>query len=570
MSDTPQALIPVLTRAYQVVAGAGSGPEDMKEALAQVEELLGTSAAVVDVSPPSSTESPLLRDLHNREVSQLVLGAGMSLGDVVRFLRTLHASEDRESLEAHLRMAGESGLEIRFRERGHGPQGLARSIRELFPPTSTRSTPESPPAPDLSQTVESDPERDSPASVEIAQGLEPSGMPESSGHPESAPEPPKADGPASGGSRTVFHAGVLGKAGAEVSSGDTDLPPDLEVIRGAVAGLAEGRAAAARVELEHHVREALNAGHVDPLADMLRQVARYVVEDPSLESAGAVMASKLAHGRVVAQVVSEAAGRGGEAERARFLALAQLIPGAMAPALGDALADDLDRRARRLYLETLSSLGEAGLQAAVVMLDDPRWFVVRNGVSVLGELGDEGVTVYLTQALGHSDSRVRREAVMALAKMGGDDAAMLLLGMLGDGDPDVRSSVILGLGVLRVERAQRPLLEALDKEQDDDLVIAILRTLGQLGDPGAVTAIEKRALGTFFTRPPTPVRIAAYRALAAIGTPHARSVLEDGKEDKDPAVKAAILPLLAAQRVPEAKAGDPPPEGNEPTPPSDD
>ncbi|MEX2526659.1 MAG: HEAT repeat domain-containing protein [Gemmatimonadota bacterium] len=542
MSHTPQALIPVLTRAYQVVAGAGSGPEDMKEALTQVEELLGASPAVVDVSAPSSTESPLLRDLHSREVSQLVLGAALSLGDVVRFLRTLHASQDRESLEAHLRMAGESGLEVRFRERGHGPPGgLARSIRELFPPAATEATPESTTA------------------------------------LESPPEPSGSDEPAPAGSRKVFHAGVLGKAGTEAPSGgahaspdDTDASADLEAIRRAVAGLADEEAAEGPEELEHRVRDALTAGHVEPLAELLRQVAKTVTENAALESAGAVLASKLAHGRVVARVVAEAAGRGGEVERARFLALARLIPDAMAPALGDALADDLDRRARRLYLETLSSLGDAGLQAAVVMLDDPRWFVVRNGVSVLGELGDEGVTVHLTQALGHSDSRVRREAVMALAKMGGDDADMLLLGMLGDGDPDVRSSVILGLGVLRVERAQRPLLEALEKEQDDDLIIAILRTLGQLGDPGAVPAIEKRAMGTFFTRPPTPVRIAAYRALAAIGTPHARSVLEDGRDDKDPAVKAAILPLLAAQRGPEGREGDPPPEGSEPTPPSDD
>ena len=133
---------------------------------------------------------------------------------------------------------------------------------------------------------------------------------------------------------------------------------------------------------------------------------------------------------------------------------------------------------------------------------------------------------------------------MSLAKVGGEDAGMLVYGMIEDPDPDVRLAAAMAAGALKVERALRPLLALLDGESDPDVVVGVLRALGQLGDPGAVNAIEKRAVGSFFSRPPADVRIAAYRALHNIGTPHAKSLLVQAADDKDPAVKGAVRQLL--------------------------
>jgi HEAT repeat protein len=72
----------------------------------------------------------------------------------------------------------------------------------------------------------------------------------------------------------------------------------------------------------------------------------------------------------------------------------------------------------------------------------------------------------------------------------------------------------------------------------------LLRALGQIGDPGAVPAIEKRAVGGMFKKPPTDVRVAAYRALALIGTPHAKQLIEDAGNDKDPEVRTVARSLV--------------------------
>jgi HEAT repeat protein len=116
--------------------------------------------------------------------------------------------------------------------------------------------------------------------------------------------------------------------------------------------------------------------------------------------------------------------------------------------------------------------------------------------------------------------------------------------MIEDPDADVRLAAAMAAGELKVERALRPLLALLEQENDSDVMAGVLRALGQLGDPGAVNAIEKRAVGSFFSRPPADVRIAAYRALHNIGTPHAKSLLMQAADDKDPAVKGAVRQLL--------------------------
>jgi HEAT repeat protein len=178
------------------------------------------------------------------------------------------------------------------------------------------------------------------------------------------------------------------------------------------------------------------------------------------------------------------------------------------------------------------------------MLEDPRWFVVRNGVSIIGEMGSEEAVGQLTGSLANGDARVRKETVLALAKLGGQDAEQLLLGMLDDQDAGVRAMACRAAGVLGVEKSLRPLMTILDEDQDQDVQVECLQALGKLGDPGAVPLIEKRAVKGLFSRPSQEIRVAAYRALAGIGTPHAMSLLEKAATDSDPGVRTVVQALL--------------------------
>ncbi len=281
-------------------------------------------------------------------------------------------------------------------------------------------------------------------------------------------------------------------------------------------------------------------GSLDALADAAERLA---VQDDDDEACLA-MAQALVTPAVASRLAARLGAGREEERRAQLIGIFQRIGHEMALAISDALSDTTDRYARRVFMEAMVALGQEGMLVVEQMMEDPRWFVVRNAVAILGEVGGDRAVELLTTSLAHSDPRVRREGLRSLARVGGEDAGMLVYGMIEDTDPEVRLAAAVAAGELKIERALKPLLALLDQERDDDVLVGVLHALGQLGDPGAVNAIEKRAVGSFFSRPSAAVRIAAYHALYKIGTPHAKSLLVRAMNDKNTEVRRAVRQLL--------------------------
>lgn len=132
---------------------------------------------------------------------------------------------------------------------------------------------------------------------------------------------------------------------------------------------------------------------------------------------------------------------------------------------------------------------------------------------------------------------------MSLARCGGDEAPRLVERMLDDGQAEVRSAAAVALGALRVGRALPRLHALLDSEKEQGVVEAVVGALGVLGDPVSVPLLERKASSSLFSRTPSEVRIAALRALHAIGTPAARAAVEGARNDRDVAVREAARGL---------------------------
>lgn len=290
-------------------------------------------------------------------------------------------------------------------------------------------------------------------------------------------------------------------------------------------------------------RECREANEIEVAAQAFEDLLVQPVPDPDATQLAAELLWPAVETRIAVRV-------GGERLEGRREALIRgLLPlgASMAEAVGKALSETDDRHVRRNLIATLVAMGEVGWVVAQSMLSDGRWWVARNGVVVTGETGRPNFVSALTSSLAHDDPRVRREAVRALARIGGSDAGDLAAGMLGDPDPDVRTGAARAVGALKVEHAVRPLLTLLAEEADDGVVEQVLRALGQIGDPGAVIAIEKRAVGGFFSRPHSDIRVAAYVALQAIGSPHAMTLVNAAAHDKDAEVREAVRTLLRAR-----------------------
>jgi hypothetical protein len=99
-----------------------------------------------------------------------------------------------------------------------------------------------------------------------------------------------------------------------------------------------------------------------------------------------------------------------------FTLVDQLVPRlklAAADPLLDALETSPSRAIRRKLLDLLAQLGPEAATVIMTRLPDERWFVVRNMLMLLADLGDQNAELGTTYAR-HSDGRVRREAIRVL------------------------------------------------------------------------------------------------------------------------------------------------------------
>jgi len=280
---------------------------------------------------------------------------------------------------------------------------------------------------------------------------------------------------------------------------------------------------------------------LDPLADAVEKLVRAAGDPPDarhLDVAAAVI-----NPAVASRLVQRLGQESDEPRRQEYFALCRRLGRVMANALKGALTGALDRDVRRLYYDALIGMGDAVRPMIEGMVADDNRFLVRDGVAILGEIGGPRAVELVTSTLADTDPRVRAEALHALGRLGDAQSGQLVLGSLEDPDSTVRLAAAHASGQLRLERALRPLLHLLEASQKPDETIALLGALGQIGDPGAVPAIEKHAVPSLFSKPTTDVRVAAYRALHAIGSPHARDLIRQTVSDKDPGVRVALREL---------------------------
>ncbi|MFN8666741.1 MAG: HEAT repeat domain-containing protein [Gemmatimonadaceae bacterium] len=202
-----------------------------------------------------------------------------------------------------------------------------------------------------------------------------------------------------------------------------------------------------------------------------------------------------------------------------------------------------ERRAFRSMVATCPSSTELLRH----LLQDSRWYVVRNAAELLGEMGAVEADAALIATLRHSDARVRRAAVGALARLGTARGVHAVQGLLGDSNAAVRLQAVHGLSSARLSRSVPALLAALEQETDPELQHALLHALGAHPTDASVSALAQAAQpGGLLTRKATPYRVAAVHALGEAATLTALSVLRRLQADKDREVRTAAERALVA------------------------
>ena len=100
------------------------------------------------------------------------------------------------------------------------------------------------------------------------------------------------------------------------------------------------------------------------------------------------------------------------------------------PVLMNRLSIEDNRSFRRIYLNVLVRFGANCINHAVSRLNDSRWFVVRNMLYLLRELGDQTVLPHIRQCMKHPNSKVSLEALKTCLFYHDKEAVPFLLNML--------------------------------------------------------------------------------------------------------------------------------------------
>jgi len=210
-------------------------------------------------------------------------------------------------------------------------------------------------------------------------------------------------------------------------------------------------------------------------------------------------------------------------------------------------------KTRRVVCDALAEIGKNAIELITPFIDDRRWFLVRNIAYILGKIGKEQAFPYLQKAFNHEEIRVRRETIQAFGLIGGSKAVGLLIRALTDADIRIRAMAAINLGKVGKTTGLASLLEIVQSKdfpkRDATEIKAFFDAIGMVGSNEATPVLEglleRKSL--FGRGRMDEMRTGAAHALAMIGTPEAKAILEAGRNSKDESIRSACLQAIRSQ-----------------------
>ncbi len=238
-------------------------------------------------------------------------------------------------------------------------------------------------------------------------------------------------------------------------------------------------------------------------------------------------------------------------EQGRFLGLAVAIG---RPALKLVFAVMAEARRGRMRAATCTALAYMCDDDPALLepwLTDMRWYVVRNVVFVLGQIGGSRIVPLLRIAAHHQDHRVRRAVVHALGAVTLAERMPILLSMLDTHDPQLLAAV---LTLMTREPRREIALELLKRisapdfdSRKEDAQRALLHALGEVADDETVAPLAEILNGGGWFARITTRRLGVARILQQIGSEQALAVLDEGLRSRSEAVRAAVLEAVGSR-----------------------
>jgi cellulose synthase operon protein C len=190
------------------------------------------------------------------------------------------------------------------------------------------------------------------------------------------------------------------------------------------------------------------------------------------------------------------------------------------------------------------ALGATACVALLPLLADPDAAVRTAAADALGRCADASLAEEVQTALSREEDPGARCALLrSLGRLGGGAAVATVAPALGDPDPETRLAAIEALGATGSAEAIPHLQKALDGDAGETL--AIIRALGELGQPAAAPIIERWLRSSDLDQ-----RRAAVRAARAVARSVGVAAIRSLAEDADPWIRLSAARLLGEHGEP--------------------
>lgn len=197
-----------------------------------------------------------------------------------------------------------------------------------------------------------------------------------------------------------------------------------------------------------------------------------------------------------------------------------------------ALIEAPDAVIRRNLFNTALMFGKRIIPLVEKYFASDQWYVVRQMVSLLGELGDPASIDAIISAYGNPDVRIKKEALKSLARIQSPRSKDFLLKAIEEEDPSLVAQAVISLGMLRDSSAVEPIGRIALKWEpfadNQDPKKEAIKALGIIGDARAVPFLAKvlSKKAWFGKRINEEVRLLAANALGMIQNPEADKTLQ--------------------------------------------
>ncbi|MEW6051828.1 MAG: HEAT repeat domain-containing protein [Candidatus Zixiibacteriota bacterium] len=223
-------------------------------------------------------------------------------------------------------------------------------------------------------------------------------------------------------------------------------------------------------------------------------------------------------------------------------------------AITDLLGDLEHQMHRQALCDFLAVKGKDNLQTVSKGIFDKRWYVVRNSITVLSQIGDKSALAYLKKAAAHEEPRVRLELVKALRETADQEALDILKLLVRDADAEVRRQAVETIVARRGQAAFEVITAiinddsflTLDQSEQENLLTAY----SVLGGEHAIEYLRKLIVRFNLFRDPVLAffRRAAFHALSQNKSDRSGRVLAKLGSSWRPEIKRLAMAAVKKRR----------------------